>query len=141
MNVKKVETMNKSKTLNSNRRRILVHLLKSKIHRAYVTAASLDYEGSMTIDREFMEKVGLLPYEKILCSNLANGARFETYAIPGDPASGQIILNGAAAHLGKPGDRITIMSFTEIDSLEADAWNPRVIVLGENNLIVNERGI
>jgi len=95
----------------------------------------------MTIDREFMEKVGLLPYEKILCSNLANGARFETYAIPGDPASGQIILNGAAAHLGKPGDRITIMSFTEIDSLEADAWNPRVIVLGENNLIVNERGI
>ena len=141
MNVKKVETMNKSKTLNSNRRRILVHLLKSKIHRAYVTAASLDYEGSLTIDRGFMEKVGLFPYEKILCSNLANGARFETYAIPGEPASGQIILNGAAAHLGKPGDRITIMSFTEIDSLEADAWNPRVIVLGENNLIVNERGI
>ena len=141
MNVKKVETMNKSKKLNSNRGRILVRLLKSKIHRAYVTAASLDYEGSLTIDRGFMEKVGLFPYEKILCSNLANGARFETYAIPGDPPSGQIILNGAAAHLGKPGDRITIMSFTEIDSLEADAWNPRVIVLGENNLIVNERGI
>ena len=141
MNMKKVETMTKSKTLNSKRGRILVHLLKSKIHRAYVTAASLDYEGSLTIDRKFMEKVGLLPYEKILCSNLANGARFETYAIPGDPASGQIILNGAAAHLGKPGDRITIMSFTEIDSLETDAWHPRVIVLGENNLIVNERGI
>lgn len=141
MNVKKVETMNKSKKINSNRGRIPVRLLKSKIHRAYVTAASLDYEGSLTIDRGFMEKVGLFPYEKILCSNLANGARFETYAIPGDPSSGQIILNGAAAHLGKPGDRITIMSFTEIDSLEADAWNPRVIVLGENNLIVNERGI
>jgi len=133
--------MTKSKTLNSKRGRILVHLLKSKIHRAHVTAASLDYEGSLTIDREFMEKVGLLPYEKILCSNLVNGARFETYAIPGDQASGQIILNGAAAHLGKPGDRITIMSFTEIDLLEADAWHPRVIVLGENNLIVNERGI
>ena len=141
MKVKKVETMNKSKKLNSNRGRILVRLLKSKIHRAYVTAASLDYEGSLTIDRGFMEKVGLFPYEKILCSNLVNGARFETYAIPGDPSSGQIILNGAAAHLGKPGDRITIMSFTEIDSLKADAWNPRVIVLGENNLIVNERGI
>ena len=139
--MKKVKTMTKSKALNSKRGRILVHLLKSKIHRAYVTAASLDYEGSLTIDREFMGKVGLLPFEKILCSNLANGARFETYAIPGDPASGQIILNGAAAHLGKPGDRITIMSFTEIDSLEADAWSPRVIVLGENNLIVNERGI
>ena len=139
--MKKVETMTKSKTLNSKRGRILVHLLKSKIHRAHVTAASLDYEGSLTIDRKFMEKVGLWPYEKILCSNLANGARFETYVIPGDPASGQIILNGAAAHLGKPGDRITIMSFAEIDSLEADAWHPRVIVLGENNLIVNERGI
>jgi aspartate 1-decarboxylase len=141
MNMKKVETMTKPKALNSECGRILVHLLKSKIHRAYVTAASLDYEGSLTIDREFMEKVGLFPYEKILCSNLANGARFETYAIPGDPASGQIILNGAAAHLGKPGDRITIMSFTEIDSFEADGWHPRVIVLGENNLILNERGI
>ena len=141
MNVKKVETMNKSKKLNSNRGRILVRLLKSKIHRAYVTAASLDYEGSLTIDRGFMEKVGLFPYEKILCSNLANGARFETYAIPGEPASGQIILNGAAAHLGKPGDRITIMSFTEIDSHEAISWKPRVIVLGDNNAIVSERGI
>ena len=141
MNVRKVETMTKPKTSNFKRGRILVHLLKSKIHRAHVTAASLDYEGSLTIDHEFMEKIGLLPYEKILCSNLANGARFETYAIPGDPASGQIILNGAAALLGKPGDRITIMSFTEIDSLEANEWHPRVIVLGENNLIVSERGI
>lgn len=141
MNMKKVETMTRPRTLTSKRGRILVHLLKSKIHRAHVTAASLDYEGSLTIDREFMKKVGLLPYEKILCSNLENGARFETYAIPGDPASGQIILNGAAAHLGNPGDRITIMSFTEIDSLVADAWHPRVIVLGESNLILNERGI
>jgi aspartate 1-decarboxylase len=120
---------------------MLVYLLKSKIHRAQVTGANTAYEGSMTIDRDFMDKVGLLPYEKILCSNLANAARFETYAIPGDHASGAIILNGAAAHLGKPGDRITIMSFTEIDSLEADAWHPRVIVLGDNNAIINERGI
>jgi aspartate 1-decarboxylase len=141
MNIKKVEPMTKSKTSKSKRGRILVHLLKSKIHRAQVTAASLDYEGSLTIDREFMKKVGLLPYEKILCSNLANGARFETYAVPGDPASRQIVLNGAAAHLGNPGDRITIMGFTEMDSLEADAWHPRVIVLGENNLILHERGI
>ena len=133
--------MTKSKTLNCKRGQILVHLLKSKIHRAYVTAASLDYEGSLTIDREFMGKVGLLPFEKILCSNLANGARFETYAIPGDPASGQIILNGAAAHLGRPGDRITIMSFTEIDFREAISWKPRVIVLGDNNTILSERGI
>ena len=118
---------------------MLVHLLKSKIHRAQVTGANTAYEGSMTIDRDFMDKVGLLPYEKILCSNLANAARFETYAIPGERASGDIILNGAAAHLGKPGDRLTIMSFTQIQASKAKSWNPRVIVLGDKNAILNER--
>jgi aspartate 1-decarboxylase len=120
---------------------MLIHLLKSKIHRARVTAANSDYEGSMTIDRELMDKVGLLPYEKILCSNMANGARFETYAIPGERGLAQIILNGAAAHLGKPGDMLTIMSFTETHSTEAKFWKPHVIVLGEKNEIVNERGL
>jgi aspartate 1-decarboxylase len=122
-------------------KKMLVHLLKSKIHRAEVTAANLNYEGSMTIDRELMDKVGLLPYERILCSNMANAARFETYAIPGDRGSGEIVLNGAAAHLGKPGDRLTIMSFTEVDALEAKFWKPQVIVLGEKNAVVSERGI
>jgi len=88
-----------------------------------------------------MDKVGLVPYEKILCSNMANAARFETYAIPGERGSRQIILNGAAAHLGKPGDRVTIMSFTEVDHEEAMFWKPQVIVLGEGNAIVTERGI
>jgi aspartate 1-decarboxylase len=120
---------------------MLVHLLKSKIHRAQVTAANLDYEGSLTIDRDLMEKAGLLPYERILCSNMANGARFETYTIPGERGAGQIILNGAAAHLGKPGDRLTIMSFTEVESAEAKFWKPRVIVLGEKNAVASERGI
>ncbi len=120
---------------------MLVHLLKSKIHRATVTAANLSYEGSMTIDRELMDKVGLLPFEKVLCSNMANAARFETYAIPGDRGSGQIVLNGAAAHLGKPGDLVTIMSFTEIEAGEASFWKPHVIVLGEKNQVVIERGI
>jgi aspartate 1-decarboxylase len=120
---------------------MLLFLLKSKIHRAGVTAANVNYEGSMTIDRDFMDKVGLLPYEKILCSNMANAARFETYAIPGDRASGDIILNGAAAHLGKPGDRLTIMSFTQVDARKAKSWKPRVIVLGDNNVVLNERGI
>src|SRR5512133_993489 len=109
---------------------MLVHLLKSKIHRAQVTAANLDYEGSLTIDRDLMDRIGLYPYERILCSNMANAARFETYAIPGDRGSGQIILNGAAAHLGKPGDRLTIMSFTEVEDKEAKTWKPKVIVLG-----------
>ncbi len=120
---------------------MLVHLLKSKIHRAQVTGAELNYEGSMSIDRDLMDKVGLLPYERILCSNLANAARFETYAIPAERGSRQIILNGAAAHLGKPGDRVTIMSFTEVNSTKAKFWKPQVIVLGEKNAIVEDRGI
>jgi aspartate 1-decarboxylase len=120
---------------------MLVHLLKSKIHRAQVTAGDLNYEGSLGIARDLMEKVGLLPYERILCGNMANGERFETYAIAAEPGSGQIILNGATARLGKPGDRLTIMSFIGIDLMEANAWKPQVIVLGERNVIVSERGI
>ena len=120
---------------------MLVHVLKSKIHRARVTAGNVDYEGSLGIARDLMDKVGLLPYEKILCGNMANGERFETYAIPTEPGSGQVILNGATARLGKPGDRLTIMSFTELDAAEARSWKPRVIVLGDQNAVASERGI
>ena len=118
-----------------------VHVLKSKIHRAQITAGDVNYEGSLGIARDLMDKVGMLPYERILCGNTANGERFETYAIPAEPGSGQIILNGATARLGKPGDRITIMSFTEVEFVEAQSWKPLIIVLGEKNAIVNERGI
>jgi aspartate 1-decarboxylase len=118
-----------------------INLLKSKIHRAAVTASNVNYEGSMTIDQDLMEKVGFVPYEKILASNMANGQRFETYVIAGERGSGQIVLNGATAHLGKPGDRLTIMSFAEIEASLAKKWQPRVIVLDEQNKIVNERGI
>ena len=120
---------------------MLIHVLKSKLHRAQISAANVNYEGSLTIDRDLMEKVGLVPYERILCSNMANGERFETYAIPGEQGSGDIVLNGATAHLGKPGDLLTIMSFTEIDITHAKFWKPHVIVLGDKNVIVNERGI
>jgi aspartate 1-decarboxylase len=120
---------------------MLVHLLKSKIHRAQVTAANVNYEGSMTIDLDLMEKVGFVPYERILASNMANGQRFETYLIPGERGSGDIVLNGATAHLGKPGDRLTIMSYTEVDIAQAKGWQPHVIVLGEKNQVINERGI
>ena len=122
---------------------VLMHifLLKSKIHRAQVTAGNINYEGSMTIDMDLMDKVGFVSYEKILASNMANGERFETYVIPGKRGSGDIVLNGAAAHLGKPGDRITIMSFTQVEESLVANWEPRVIVLGENNKIINERGI
>jgi aspartate 1-decarboxylase len=116
-------------------------LLKSKIHRASVTAASVNYEGSMSIDTQLMEKAGLHPYERILCGNMANGNRFETYVIPGESGTGSIILNGATALLGKPGDLLTIMSFTYVEEELSRQWRPRVVVLGKNNGIINERGV
>ncbi len=118
-----------------------VHLLKSKIHRATVTGGNVKYEGSLTIPIDLMEKVGLQEYERILGSNMANGERFETYAIRGKRGSGQIILNGAVAHLGKKGDLLTIMNFAVVDKKQASKWKPRVIVLGRGNKIVDERGI
>lgn len=120
---------------------MLIHLLKSKIHRAAVTAANVNYEGSLTIDLNLMEKVGFHPYERVLCSNMVNGERFETYLIAGERGAGAIVLNGATAHLGKPGDRLTIMSFTEVDAGLAKSWQPRIIVLGDGNSVINERGI
>src|ERR1700744_6385177 len=111
-------------------------LLKSKIHRATVTGASLHYEGRMTISSDLAERVGLLPYEKILIGNMANGERFETYVIYGDAGTRQIQLNGATAHLGKIGDRITIMNFGSYTPEEAANHKPRVVVLNEKNEIV-----
>ena len=112
-----------------------IHLLKSKIHRATVTGGNVKYEGSLTIAIDLMEKVGLHPYEKILCGNMANGDRFETYAIPGQRGSGQIIMNGAVAHLGKKGDVLTIMNFAAVSTKKAKKWKPRVIVLGKGSEI------
>ena len=111
-------------------------LLKSKIHRAAVTGASVDYEGSLTISSDLAELVGLLEYEKILVGNLTNGERFETYAIYGEPQRGIIELNGATAHLGKIGDRVTIMSFARYTPEEAAVHQTRILVLDEKNKIV-----
>lgn len=116
-----------------------VQMLKSKIHRAAVTDANVNYEGSLTVDRALMKEVGLLPYERVLCGNMGNGERFETYAIPGESGSGAIILNGATAHLGKTGDRLTIMSFAAVDKAEIAGWKPKVIVLDEHNGIIARR--
>jgi len=118
-----------------------VFLLKSKIHRATITGGNVNYEGSMTIDVGLMEKAGFYAYEKILASNMENGERFETYVIPGERGSGVIILNGAAAHLGKPGDLLTIMTFTQVEEKLAKNWQPKVVVLGKGNKIIDERGI
>ena len=111
-------------------------LLKSKIHRAIVTGASLDYEGSLTISADLAEIVGLILYEKILVSNLNDGQRFETYAILGKAHKGIIELNGATAHLGKIGDRLTIMSFARYTLEEAALHAPRIAVLNEKNEVV-----
>ena len=111
-------------------------LLKSKIHRATVTGASLHYEGSLTISRDLAEQVGLMAYEKILVGNMANGERFETYVIFGEIGTGQIQLNGATAHLGKIGDRLTIMNFGSYTPEEAAAHKPRIVVLDEKNGVV-----
>jgi len=111
-------------------------LLKSKIHRAAVTGASLDYEGSLTVSSDLAELVGLIPYEKILVSNLNNGERFETYAIFGEARRGIIELNGATAHLGKIGDRLTIMSFARYTLEETVLYSPRIAVLNEKNEVV-----
>lgn len=113
-------------------------LLKSKIHRACVTGASLHYEGSLTIASDLAERVGLLPYERILVSNMAQGQRFETYVIYGAAGSGVIELNGAAAHLGQIGDRVTIMSFSWLEAKEAAQHKPKVIVVDEKNTPIRE---
>ncbi|MBN2506070.1 MAG: aspartate 1-decarboxylase [Verrucomicrobia bacterium] len=119
---------------------MLIHLLKSKIHRARVTGANVNYEGSLTIAADLMKRAGFLSYERILCGNMANGQRFETYAIPGEERSGAIVLNGAVARLGKPGDILTIMTFTEVDAVDATGWQPRVLVLDDRNAVIAERG-
>ena len=116
-----------------------LQLLKSKIHRAAVTDANVNYEGSLTIDRALMEEVNMREYERVLCGNMANGERFETYVIAGEPGSGAIILNGATAHLGKADDRLTIMTFAGVNDVDAPDWRPKVIVLGEENAIITRR--
>ena len=101
-------------------------ILKSKLHRIRVTEADLDYEGSLTLDPDDMEAVGLVPYEKILCADVENGNRFETYAIPGRRGSGVCCLNGAAARKGKVGDRLIVMAFASMTPEEAAGFAPRV---------------
>ena len=103
-----------------------VQVLKAKLHRIRVTEACLDYEGSLTLDPDDMEAVGILPYEKILVADVENGSRFETYAIAGKRGSHVCCLNGAAAHCGKVGDRVIVMAFALATPEEARGWTPRV---------------
>ncbi len=110
-----------------------ITLLKSKLLRAEVTDRSLHYEGSLAIDSGLMRQVGLVPYEKILVANIANGERFETYAIEAPQGSHTISLNGAAAHKGDSGDLLVVMSFARFEVVESKRWKPRVLVLADGN--------
>lgn len=105
---------------------MLIQLLKAKLHRIRVTEACLDYEGSLTLDPDDMEAVGIMPYEKILCADVENGNRFETYAIAGERGSHICCLNGAAAHQGKVGDRLIVMAFAQMTPEEAHGFKPAV---------------
>jgi aspartate 1-decarboxylase len=111
-------------------------MMKSKIHRATVTQADLDYVGSVTLDAELMEAADLLDGEQVAIVDITNGARIETYVIPGEPGSGVIGINGAAAHLVHPGDLVIIMSYAVLDDAEARALKPTVVHVDEKNRIV-----
>jgi len=110
--------------------------MKSKIHRATVTKADLDYVGSVTLDATLMEAADLLEGEQVAIVDITNGARIETYVIPGPPSSGVIGINGAAAHLVHPGDLVIIMSYAVLDDAEARALEPRVVHVDEHNHVV-----
>jgi len=108
-------------------------MLKSKIHRATVTGANVDYIGSITIDSELMERADILENEKVHVVNVDNGVRLETYAIPGEPGSGVICLNGAAARLMNPGELIIILAYAVLTEDELKGFKPRIVFVDENN--------
>ena len=111
-------------------------LFKSKIHRATVTQADLDYEGSVTIDQHLLRAADILPFEKVAIWNVTQGTRLETYALEGEAGSGVICINGAAAHLNKPGDLVIIATFAEVEENEARGWKPTVVFVDAANRVV-----
>lgn len=111
-------------------------MMKSKIHRAVVTQADLDYVGSVTLDAALMDAADLLDGEQVAIVDITNGARIETYVIPGPRGSGVIGINGAAAHLVHPGDLVIIMSYAVLDDAEARTMKPRVVHVDDRNRIV-----
>jgi len=111
-------------------------MMKSKIHRATVTQADLDYVGSVTLDVALMEAADLLEGEQVVIVDITNGARIETYVIPGPRGSGVIGINGAAAHLVHPNDLVIIMSYAVLSDAEARSLKPRVVHVDEQNRIV-----
>ena len=113
-----------------------VTLLKSKLHRIRVTEAKLDYVGSLTIDEDLMDAVGMYNYERLLVANVDSGERFETYAMRGPRGSGVCCLNGAAAHKGKVGDLLIVMTWAQVPEEDAKGFIPKVGIIGDGNRLV-----
>jgi len=110
-------------------------MLKSKLHRATVTHAELDYEGSCAIDQDLLDAANILPFEQLHIYNVANGERFTTYAITAPRGSGTIGVNGAAAHKASPGDLLIICTYAELEANEAEHFQPALVYLNEENAI------
>jgi aspartate 1-decarboxylase len=113
-------------------------MLKSKIHRAVVTDANLHYVGSVTIDPDLLEAADILEHEQVAVVDIDNGARLETYAIAGVRGSGDLCLNGAAARLVQPGDRVIVISYADYDDVEMEGYAPRVVHVDTSNRQVDE---
>jgi len=113
---------------------MLITILKSKIHRVRVTEANLDYVGSITIDEDLMDAAGLVAGEKVQVVDNTNGARLETYTIPGKRGSGEICMNGAAAHLMRPGDIVIIMAYALMTPEEAKTFKPKLVFPVDNKI-------
>lgn len=119
---------------------MLRNMLKSKIHRAQVTDANLQYEGSITIDAHLMEAADILEYEMVHVLNVNTGARFETYAIEGPRGSGVVCINGAAARLASPGDTVIILTYTQMDEAKAKAHRPIKVYVNQDNQMTSVKG-
>ena len=114
----------------------MISVCKSKIHRATITESNLDYEGSITIDADLMHAADIVPFEKVQVANVTNGHRLETYVIEGEAGSGVICLNGAAAHRGKVGDIVIIISYGIIERIKAKPHKPKIVKVDANNKII-----
>ena len=113
-----------------------IHLFKAKIHRATVTHADLDYEGSVTISGELLDAAGIHEHEQVHVWNVTRGTRLVTYALRGDDDSGIVCINGAAAHLANPGDKVIIATFAEVEAEAAKGWQPTVVFVDAANKMV-----
>jgi aspartate 1-decarboxylase len=120
---------------------MLRNMFKAKLHRATVTDANLNYEGSVTIDKDLLDASGILEFEKVDIWNITNGSRFSTYVLEGRRGSGEICLNGAAARLVQVGDRVIIATFAMMNEKELEGFKPTVVQLDEHNRIVAKDGV